>query len=296
MDEKMKHAYLIIAHQDVKMLMFLLEAIDDERNDIFLHIDTKSPQLYAEISKYKLHHSQMHVYSQFNVMWGDISQALLELFLFENAANMGQYSYYHLLSGLDYPLKSQDYIHKFCKDNYGKQFIGFDKNKESWTQRYQYKWFFTKHYKDKNLFKRAFFRTLTRCACFIQHIVGYKRDLGYTEIMKGCNWLSLTDKFIEYLLSQKEIVTSRFRHILAVDEIFIQTILWNSPFKNDIYDLNDEYKSCMREIDWERGTPYEWQIEDVNYLLNSEKLFGRKITSKNINLIKKLNDGIKKKQ
>ena len=114
--------------------------------------------------------------------------------------------------------------------------------------------------------------------------------------MKGCNWLSLTDKFIEYLLSQKEIVTSRFRHILAVDEIFIQTILWNSPFKNDIYDLNDEYKSCMREIDWERGTPYEWQIEDVNYLLNSEKLFGRKITSKNINLIKKLNDGIKKKQ
>lgn len=295
MDTKMKHAYLIIAHQDMKMLMLLLEAIDDERNDIFLHIDTKSPQLYATISKHKLRRSQLHIYSRFNVMWGDISQALLELFLFETAATNGQYSYYHLLSGVDYPLKSQDYIHKFCKDNYGKQFIGYDKNNESWTQRYRYKWYFTKHYKDQNLFKRAIFRTLTQCTCFIQHIIGYKRNLGYTEIKKGCNWLSLSDKCVEYILSQKEVVISKFRYILAVDEIFLHTILWNSPFRNDIYDINDEYKSCMREIDWERGTPYEWQLEDVNFLLNSEKLFARKFTSKNISLIRTLNDGNQKK-
>jgi hypothetical protein len=295
MDTEMKHAYLIVAHQDMKMLMLLLEAIDDERNDIFLHIDTKSPQLYAAISKHKLRHSQLHIYSRFNVMWGDISLALLELFLFETAATNGQYNYFHLLSGVDYPLKSQDYIHKFCKDNYGKQFIGYDKNNESWIQRYQYKWYFTKYYKDPNLFKRAFFRTLTQCAYFIQHIVGYKRDLGYTEIKKGCNWLSLSDKCVKYILSQKEVVISKFRYILAVDEIFLHTILWNSPFRDDIYDINDEYKSCLREIDWRRGTPYEWQLEDVNFLLNSEKLFARKFTSKNISLIRTLNDGNKKK-
>lgn len=292
----MKHAYLIIAHQDIEMLKQLLTAVDDERNDIYLHIDTKSPQLYAAMSKYKSRYSQIHVYSQFNVMWGDISQALLELFLFETAATMGQYSYYHLLSGLDYPLKSQDYIHKFCKDNYGKQFVGYDKNNEAWAQRYQYKWYFTKHYKDKNLFKRAFFRTLTICACFIQHIVGYKRDLGYTEIKKGCNWLSLSDKFVEYLLSQKEIVTLRFHHILAVDEIFIQTILWNSPFKNDIYDLENEYRSCMREIDWYRGTPYVWRPDDAEYLLNSEKLFARKFSSRNMDLIMTISNGLEKKR
>lgn len=295
MDGEMKHAYLIIAHQDVKMLMLLLEAIDDERNDIYVHIDTKSPRLYMAILQVKMRHSHIRVYSQFNVMWGDISQALLELFLFEMAFTNGKYSYYHLLSGLDYPLKSQNYIHKFCKDNYGKQFIGYDKDNSIWTQRYRYRWYFTKYYKNKNLLKRLFYRVLTLSACYMQKIVGYERVLEYAEIKKGCNWLSLTDKCVEYILSQKGIVTSKFSHILAVDEIFLHTILWNSPFRDDIYDLNDEYRSCMREIDWERGTPYEWQLEDAECLLNSGKLFARKITSKNIDLIIKLGDGILKK-
>ena len=39
----MKHAYLIIAHGEYNLLNILVNMIDDVRNDIFIHIDKKSP-------------------------------------------------------------------------------------------------------------------------------------------------------------------------------------------------------------------------------------------------------------
>ena len=37
----MKHAYLIIAHNEFNILEKTIELLDDERNDIYLHIDKK---------------------------------------------------------------------------------------------------------------------------------------------------------------------------------------------------------------------------------------------------------------
>lgn len=41
----MKHAFLIMAHGSLPLLRVLLSMLDDERNDIFLHIDRKSDML-----------------------------------------------------------------------------------------------------------------------------------------------------------------------------------------------------------------------------------------------------------
>lgn len=59
------------------------------------------------------------------VYWGDISQVQVEYLLFETALSHGSYAYYHLLSGTDLPIKSQDYIHAFFQQNAGKEFVGF---------------------------------------------------------------------------------------------------------------------------------------------------------------------------
>lgn len=37
-----KHAYLILAHSEPEILGVLVSLLDDERNDIFIHIDKKS--------------------------------------------------------------------------------------------------------------------------------------------------------------------------------------------------------------------------------------------------------------
>lgn len=38
----MKHAFLIIAHNEYPILEVLLSMLDDERNDIYLHIDKRA--------------------------------------------------------------------------------------------------------------------------------------------------------------------------------------------------------------------------------------------------------------
>ncbi len=38
----MRHAFLILAHNEFQILRILLSMLDDERNDIYLHIDKKS--------------------------------------------------------------------------------------------------------------------------------------------------------------------------------------------------------------------------------------------------------------
>lgn len=51
-----KHAYLILAHNDVPLLQTLVRCLDDSRNDIFIHWDAKSgalPSLETEHSRLK---------------------------------------------------------------------------------------------------------------------------------------------------------------------------------------------------------------------------------------------------
>lgn len=36
-----KHAYLILAHNDPKVLELLVRLLDDSRNDIYIHVDKK---------------------------------------------------------------------------------------------------------------------------------------------------------------------------------------------------------------------------------------------------------------
>ena len=37
-----KHAYMIMAHDQFELLSILIKMLDDPRNDIFLHIDKKA--------------------------------------------------------------------------------------------------------------------------------------------------------------------------------------------------------------------------------------------------------------
>ena len=103
----MKHAFLIMAHGSLPLLRVLLSMLDDERNDIFLHIDRKSDMLDGAeplvLSKARLFVLEQRV----DVRWGNLSQIKAEYVLFEEALKHGPYAYYHLLSGQDLPIKSR---------------------------------------------------------------------------------------------------------------------------------------------------------------------------------------------
>ena len=80
----MKHAFLIIAHNEYPVLEVLLSMLDDERNDIYLHIDKRATELFQQIKKVKMQKAGFYlIENPIKVYWGDISQVQVEYLLFE---------------------------------------------------------------------------------------------------------------------------------------------------------------------------------------------------------------------
>lgn len=120
-----KHTYLIIAHSNFYILEKLLLLSDDTRNDIFIHIDLKCNNFDFKYFKNIPQRSNIYFTERNSVIWGNISQIKTELILFKTASSKKKYQYYHLISGVDLPIKSQDYIHHFFDRNNGREFIGY---------------------------------------------------------------------------------------------------------------------------------------------------------------------------
>lgn len=131
----------------------------------------------------------------------------------------------------------------------------------------------------------------------IQRICGIKRNTDLC-IAYGSNWVSITDDFVHYLLNCKEDTLHRYKHSKCADELFLQTILYNSPFRDRLY-LTSDGKTCnMRAIEWDksgcmRGTLRTYQESDFRKLIDSPMLFARKFSSHNITIVNKLISYIK---
>ena len=293
METTNKHAYLIIVHNEPEILRTLVKMIDDERNDIFIHIDKKSDLtlFYGISTKY----SKLIYTERINVKWGDISQVQAELILMETAINTGKYSILHIISGVDLPIKTQDYIHNLCRLNEGISFVGFASNENTEkiiNDRTNVYHFFTAHYRN------SAFRIISSALANLQNLIGIKRvfnlsnDGSITVLKKGCNWCSLTDEAVKYILDRKQTIIKQFKYTICPDELFVQSVMWNSPLRSKIFEIQNsrenEYLMCMREIDWDRGSPYIWKDDDFDYLINSSKFFARKFSSNYIGIISKI--------
>lgn len=283
MKTKSKHAYLILAHENWDLLNLLIATIDDERNDIYLHIDSKVKTL----PDVKTENAGLIILkNRVDVRWGDVSQIEAEYALFETAHNSKEdYSYYHLLSGADLPLKSQDYIHNFFDNHAGKEFIGYTELSPSpLTVRKVCRWhLFPKQFKSKSILIRG----IRAGFLLIQECIGIFRNKGI-DFKKGTQWVSITSNMVDVILSRKEWALNTFRHTFCSDEIFIQTICWNSSLRNNIFCTDDDAKGCMRAIGWKNGCLYDWGPDDFQALASSEALYARKFNLKDRDFLQKI--------
>jgi hypothetical protein len=288
-----KHAYLIIAHNEFEILKLQVVALDDERNDIYIHFDAKC----CELPLLECTESNLYILpDRIDVRWGDYSQIETELLLFEYAHEMQSkkgisYQYYHLISGVDIPLKSQDYIHDFFNRNNGKEFLGFYQGnfEMELRKKVQMYYLFPKHFSKTRKFN---LRNIVRALfCRFQFFVGYRRNKDI-DLVRGTNWTCITNDFVEFLLSKKKEIYRRFSHTFCADEVYKHTLCWNSSFKDRIYNSNNEAFGCMREINWvikenESFLP-SFTMCDYKRLKDSPMLFARKFDSTNIDIVERL--------
>lgn len=289
----MKIAYLVIAHDDSYLFSKLIDLLDDSRNDIFVQIDKKADitNFNDVITEYS---NLFFLEKRVDIRWGSFSQVEVELSLLREAKSHGDYDYYILLSGVDLPIKRQDEIHSFFYHNKGKEFVGFAQFPSDLEYKTQYRHICLRNWKNKNEFIRLFCRVMRRGFIHFQEMIGYRRKFDI-ELKKGCNWFCVSNRFVTYLLSKEEYIRKNFKYVWCPDEIFLQSIIWNSPFRSNIYDFDDEFHGCMRLIDWNRGTPYVWQDDDYTEIMNSDRLFARKFSSSlNSSIINKIYGHLKK--
>ena len=266
-----KHAYLIMAHNNFYILEKLLKLLDDKRNDIYIHIDKKVKDFNFSYFNSLCINSNVIFINRMRVYWGGYTQVQCELNLLR-AAIESEYEYYHLLSGVDLPIKSQDYIHDFFEKNHNKEFLAF--TLDEWDYNRVKKIHFLNDYcRIDNKFKYYLYIIFNK----LLYIFINKWDYDYTknfteyEFMKGDNWFSITNECAHYICKNEKIIKKMFRYAICSDEHFMTTLVYNSKFKSNLSN-----NTSLREIDWNRGNPYVYRLEDYELLMNSENLFARK--------------------
>lgn len=279
----MKHAFLIMAHNQFLSLKELISVLDDERNDIFVHFDKKN----KEIPSLSTRHSRIVVLkNRINVIWGDVSQIQAEYALYKEAFEPGKYAYYHLISGVHFPLKSNSELHRWFNARNGACILRkVPYGNDEIAMRFGRYHFFLKHLISKRPFVNKTYHLGWRFLLWCQRVLGITRDTSFIH-GKASQWCSLTEDAIKLILDNEKVVLYNFRRSFCSDEFFILSVLTNSSIP-----LIFDDRICY--VDFVNTTPKVFSVTDLDILFASDALFFRKMADSSLVLAKKIEERIR---
>ncbi len=148
-------------------------------NDIFIHMDSKNTDYQPETVECRMKYAKVFHAKRHSVVWGGVSQVKADLVLLKTAVAHGPYQHYHLISGVDLRIQTQEDIRAFFEANPDVEFVHFDPHPFS-----------------------PFNGVINGILLSGQKLLKIKRnqDVHFT---KGSNWFSCTDGFARYLLTKK---------------------------------------------------------------------------------------------
>ncbi|MDD5570119.1 MAG: beta-1,6-N-acetylglucosaminyltransferase [Bacteroidales bacterium] len=310
----MRLVYLILAHKEPEQLFRLISRLSSEGTVFVIHFCKNSSDIvFNEIKSKYFGCKNIYFCKRENGAWGEfgIVKAVFDSIklLKEKKIN---YDYLNVISAQDYPLKSNEYIKKYFKENYGKQFVRFwrmlpDENCE-YSEEQTWKGFGVRRIEkrrmkisgeyyyipDNHYMPHDFFKNLkififeipqkikektlkTDSMNFILSTVfpKHRKFPGGIEPYGGSQWWSITKDCAEYILgfyNKNKRLVEFYKQTLLSDEMFAATCLMNSDYKNNV--INDN----LRHIIFKESSshPKTYTTKDFDELKNSGKLFARK--------------------
>jgi hypothetical protein len=269
----MNIAYLILAHKNPEQLIRLIRRLEDKETSFFIHLDQKSgKKIYSQLVNELSDISQLYFLKRYRCYWGgfDIVNATIEGIktIFETQID---FDYVFLISGQDYLIKPKTEIKIFINQNKGQEFI------ESFSLYSQNRWSNCEgEYQALNRVQYWYFRYRSRYICWKRK---RKFPLDF-EPHGGSQWWCLSRECLEYInnfIPNHPEFVNYFKYVFIPDEVFFQTIIANSPFRDKI--ANDD----VRYADWGNPNPFPPAVLDKSYfeiLKKSPKLFARKFDIK----------------
>lgn len=232
----MKIAFLISAHTDPQHLLRLTEQLPED-SETFVHVDLKSnlQEFRATVTSPRVH----FIEERYDVMWASMQQVKFQRALVKEALSFGiHFDYLFTLSGLDYPVWSNQRITDYLTQHKGQEFIqgicmehqqGID------AKQYQEYRFLNNHAWRYGTLKSKFRVSLRK----ISYALGIRKKLyipvdgQHYALYKGADWWGITSELAAYCMdfmdSHSDFV-HYFNTSFCPSETIWQTIAFQSPF------------------------------------------------------------------
>lgn len=285
----MNIAYLILSHKNQTQVETLIDTLSNENVDFFVHIDKKADNFNIKENE---HTFVIPPNKRVDIQWATNSMILATIELAHCMLETGRvYDYVFLLSGQDFPIKSNTEIVGFLEDNSGYNFIEVVPHSSS-----AYKIFI----KRNELYYPYFMQKSSMCSKVLKRLYiyltgGYGHTFGLFKRKKSLNltfefgsqWWCLTYEclswIINYIDNDSELLKF-FNNSLVPDECFFQTIFMCSPYR-------EKRHGNLTFLEWsKKNHPRTFVEDDFGLLKSSDCLFARKfdldVDSKIIELLK----------
>ncbi len=269
----MKQVFLIAAHKDPAQLNALVERLRDEDFLIYVHLDAKGAIEPADV-----HPAAQLVARRVAVHWGCFSQVEATLNSLEQiVAEVPEFDKVLFLSAQDFPLLSNAALKSALAALQRHELLDtapIGRGPGQWAAAYRYQYFY----------RQDAGRAL-RLACSLANramrACGLRRRMpGGLQPHGGSSWWALSRDCVRDVLARvrREPGLLRFfRSVSCADELFFQTLVMNSRFRERVLPENFRY------VQWpQRGArnPKILDEHDFERIAASKAHFCRKIDSR----------------
>jgi len=291
----MKKAYIITAHKNPDHLKRLITRLHDGNSEFFIHIDEK-----VDITPFQ-HLSQIgeavHFLPRFDGTWGrygTIKPYLSGLRAVKDSPT--QFDRIMLLSGQDYPIKSNKEIDQFFASSPYSVFLDYFPipNFDKWPGGDRGGWYrVDKYYFGNKWHELLRSRSMNFMATFIP--VLRRKMPGGMKAYTGQTWWNLDMYALDYILNYHDTHPEYFKfheHTFVADELYIQMIVANSGDSKLLASIENSEK---RFTIWEKPTSAHPKIldkHDFDKIRNSSDLFARKFEESDTEILDLIDEQI----
>lgn len=268
----MRIAYIILMYKYPQQTIRLVNTLNTSTASFWIHVDRKtSREVYQEMLEGLSNYPNVHFINRHKCYWGDFGHVSASLEGIKSILNSNiNCDYISLLTGQCYPIKSNEYIEDFLKSlNVHSLVDYFSLPSEAWLNGGEERGGMNRiEYFYYHLFNKYFKLSL------FNYKLKRKFPLGFKPFAGSSYWL-LTRELAQHIndfTSQNYSFVKFFKNVLIPDEIFYQTIIMNSEFRDKIISDTMTYTS------WQNNSahPEILNVSHFERLSQSSCLYARK--------------------
>ena len=263
----MKHCLIMTAYKDAAQINRIIGITPPEWG-IYIHIDRKSALKAEDID------SRARVMKRYTIHWGAYAHLQAFLTLMEEARQSGAgYDYYHLVTGQDYYASRPDRFDELIEPGNYIYMETYPYPRPNWWGDH-YELVRIRSLAEYTDIRRPFGKMMELAYEWIQRITRTMQPVPPYPMYCGSVYLSLPADVVDWCLHSDiaRDMQQRLKHCKIGEELYFQTVIMNSPFKERVVDSN------LRFIIWNVARPPKFLVEsDASAIASSATLFCRKV-------------------